>query len=43
MEGQGAAQGGDFVRRLIADYRLASFARTLLETKSVAAAVGREE
>jgi hypothetical protein len=33
----------DFVARLIADYRLALFARTLLETRSVAAAVGREE
>lgn len=34
---------GDFVQRLIADYRLACFARSLLETRSVAAAVGREE
>ena len=43
MDRQGAAQDGEFVRRLIADFRLASFARTLLEAKSVAAAVGREE
>jgi hypothetical protein len=33
----------DFVARLIADYKLALFARTLLETRSVAAAVGRED
>jgi hypothetical protein len=33
----------DFVARLIADYKLACFARALLETRSVAAAVGREE
>jgi hypothetical protein len=33
----------DFVARLIADYKLAMFARSLLETRSVAAAVGRED
>ena len=33
----------DFVARLIADYRLALYARALLETRSVAAAVGRED
>jgi hypothetical protein len=43
MQGQGPAQDSDFVRRLVADFRLASFARNLLESKSVAAAVGREE
>lgn len=33
----------DFVERLIADYRLALFARALLEQRSAAAAVAREE
>ncbi len=33
---------GDFVQRLMADYKLALYARNLLETRSVAAAVGRE-
>jgi hypothetical protein len=43
METGKRPDGGDFVARLIADYKLAAFARTLLETRSVAAAVSREE
>jgi hypothetical protein len=37
-----AGRPGDFVQRLVADYKLACFARALLETRSVSAAVGSE-
>jgi hypothetical protein len=43
MEIVGVGARADFVARLVADYRLALFARRLLETRSVAAAVGRED
>ena len=43
MQVGSAGAAGDFVERLIADYRLALFARSLLETRSAAAAVAREE
>ena len=43
METGKALVASDFVARLIADYKLACFARNLLEARSVAAAVGREE
>jgi hypothetical protein len=43
METSSGRVQGDFVERLIADYRLACFARALLENRSVAAAVAREE
>lgn len=43
MENGKALVATDFVARLMADYKLTLFARHLLETRSVAAAVGREE
>ena len=43
MDREGPGKTGNFVLRLMADYKLACFARTLLETRSVSAAVGREE
>jgi len=42
MKGPEAHAPGDFVHRIIADYKLACFARALLETRSVSAAVVRE-
>ena len=43
MENGKALAATDFVARLFADYKLALYARNLLETRHVAAAVGREE
>jgi len=42
MGTQEPRSAGDFVHRIIADYKLACFARALLETRSVSAAVVRE-
>ena len=43
METGRAQARADFVARLDADARLARFTRALLETRSVAAAVGKED
>ena len=43
MDPERTRNAGSFVFRLMADYKLACFARALLESRSVSAAVGREE
>ena len=43
MTEKDARRSAGVVRQYLADYRLACFARDLLETRSVAAAVRKEE